>query len=86
VSDQLGWIRREISEADADILQALERRVRLAEKAGEIKRREGLPIRDEEREEEVLETVRELSKCLDGRDVREVWEAVFKICLRAQQQ
>jgi chorismate mutase/prephenate dehydratase len=85
MSGQLDQIRREISELDFEILQALERRVRLAEKAGEIKRDEGIPIRDQEREAEVLEQARELSKRLDGRDVREAWESIFKICLRAQQ-
>lgn len=47
--------RKRIDEIDRDILRLFEERMRTAEKIGEYKKQNGLPITDENREKEVVE-------------------------------
>lgn len=50
--------RKRIDEIDRDILRLFEERMRTAEKIGEYKKQNGLPITDENREKEVVETAK----------------------------
>ncbi len=49
--------RNEIDHIDAEIVRLLNRRTRVVRKIGEIKARAGLPARDYEREERVLQSI-----------------------------
>ena len=51
--------RSEIDEVDAELLRLLNIRARLAIKVGSLKRSAGLPLRDLEREQFVLERLQE---------------------------
>jgi prephenate dehydrogenase/chorismate mutase len=51
---ELEELRKEIDEIDREILRLLEKRVEVARKIGEIKRREGKGVVDESREREVV--------------------------------
>lgn len=50
--------RKRIDEIDREILRLFEERMRTAEKIGEYKKQNGLPITDENREKEVVETAK----------------------------
>lgn len=50
--------RKRIDEIDRDILRLFEERMKTAEKIGEYKKQNGLPITDENREKEVVETAK----------------------------
>ncbi|MBQ7702789.1 MAG: chorismate synthase [Firmicutes bacterium] len=52
--DTLEGLRREIDEEDKLILDALDRRMSAVRKIGRIKAENGLPVRDEKREQEIL--------------------------------
>ena len=51
---ELADIRKEIDRIDAEVTRLLERRMTLALRAGEEKKKTGKPVRDEKREEEIL--------------------------------
>jgi chorismate mutase len=51
--------RKEIDELDEELLRLLNMRARLAVKVGSLKRATGMPVRDPEREEFVLQRLRE---------------------------
>ncbi|NLJ58993.1 MAG: chorismate mutase [Tissierellia bacterium] len=68
---ELDKIRREINNIDKEIVKLLEKRFNIVIEAGLYKRKNNLPIYDEERERQVVESCINLledkkhSKCID---------------------
>lgn len=54
--------REQINSIDKQIVELLEKRLDIAGGIGQEKKRQGLPVFDEVREKERIETVRELAK------------------------
>ncbi len=50
--------RKRIDEIDGEILRLFEERMKTAEKIGEYKKQNGLPVTDESREKEVVEAAK----------------------------
>ncbi len=73
--EKLHELRKRIDEIDEQIIRLLEERVRIAKEIGAIKRELNLPIRDEEREEEVLKKAGKF---------REVFEKIVEVCRDVQ--
>ncbi len=73
--EKLYELRKRIDEIDEQIIELLEERVRIAKEIGEIKRELNLPIRDEEREEEVFRRAGKF---------REVFEKIVEVCRDVQ--
>ncbi|WP_227738504.1 chorismate mutase [Thermococcus paralvinellae] len=73
--ERLHELRKRIDEIDKQIIELLEKRVRIAKEIGEIKRELNLPIRDEKREEEVLRRAGKF---------REVFEKIVEVCRDVQ--
>jgi isochorismate pyruvate lyase len=58
----MGDIRKEIDRIDENLIKLLAERQRWVEKAVEVKRRDGLPARDEARVRQVIDHVRVLAR------------------------
>jgi shikimate dehydrogenase len=56
--ETLEGLRKRIDDEDKVILEALERRMDVARKIGRLKAEQGLPVRDEKREQEILSGLR----------------------------
>ena len=72
-------LRRRIDGIDDRILELLESRVELAKKIGAVKRGEGLPVHNPEREEDILERLTAETK-LEKDFVREIFESIITYC------
>jgi chorismate mutase/prephenate dehydrogenase len=81
VPEALNDLRTQIDALDRDLLRTLARRAALVAEVAEVKRREGLRIRDPEREAAVLREWLERAQSL-GLPVDEV-EAIVRLLLRA---
>ena len=57
MTEELIKIRNRIDDIDSRILTLLEKRVTLAKRIAIVKTKRGIPIRDEQREKELLERV-----------------------------
>lgn len=79
-------IRDDLARLDAQLVQLIAERVRLACAAGEAKRAAGMPLRDAAREEVTLSMVSQLARehALDDEAVRDVFERLIAIARRAQ--
>lgn len=47
-------LRKEIDSVDEEIIELISKRTELAAKIGELKRKDGIPAKDEKREKEVI--------------------------------
>ena len=85
---ELGRLRREIEEADRQLVRLIASRVRLAREVGRAKRAAGLPTLDPVREAAVVrratETAREAG--LKEEDVRDIFWHVIGLSRRAQNE
>ena len=77
--------RKEIDQIDAELLQLLNMRARLAMKVGALKQAAHLPFCDPERERTVLQRLQELnSGPLDERAVGKVFRRIIRESRRVQ--
>ena len=77
--------RKEIDQIDAELLQLLNMRARLAMKVGALKQAAHLPFCDPERERTVLQRLQELnSGPLDERAVVKVFRRIIRESRRVQ--
>ena len=84
--EDLEELRSRIDRLDEKILEDLALRVETAEKIGEYKRRLRRPIRDQDREVQVLSRVKGLAKKygLDPLEVAYIYRHIVSLCRRAQ--
>lgn len=77
MNKNLESFRREIDRIDSALAPLLEERMRLSDEIGAYKQENGLPVRDEAREEALLARIRALveSDCADS--VESVYRAVL---------
>ncbi|MGH8160956.1 MAG: bifunctional 3-deoxy-7-phosphoheptulonate synthase/chorismate mutase [Gammaproteobacteria bacterium] len=77
--------RRRIDSLDDLLLALLSERIDIARKLGRDKRTRGLPLRDPEREREVLERIgRRCSGALEGRSAARIFRRIMDETLRAE--
>lgn len=69
--ERLYELRGRIDEIDKQIIELLEERIKVGKEIGKIKKELNLPIKDEEREREVLKRA--------GR-FREIFERIVEVC------
>ncbi len=78
--------RNEIDVIDSKLLRLLNMRARIAIKVGVLKRTAGLPLNDAEREQEVLQRVRQAnSGPLDDETVMRLFRSIIRESRRAQE-
>lgn len=77
--------REEIDRIDSELLRLLNMRARIAIKVAALKKAAALPLNDKDREQEVLEHVRQANTGpLDELDVRRVFRRIIRESRRAQ--
>jgi len=79
-------LRKKIDEVDEQILLALGERTKLCTTIGLIKKRQGLPIRDRDREKELHTRIkkRAASMKLDTNHVEAIYRHVVEMCTSVQ--
>ena len=83
---EVGKLREEINRLNVEIVERLARRVEVAQRIGEVKRRHGKPVVDRSREARVYDQIRELARGfdVDPDGVERVFREVVRLCTEAQ--
>ena len=85
--EDLTQLRREIDHIDEKILMALKERVQICRTIGEIKRKIHLPVKDLEREEEIISRIKlsaeELD--LDPLQIITIYREIVNMCCTVQE-
>ncbi len=85
LSEKLKHERKKIDLVDRELLNLLNRRLRIALEARKIKKRMGKKLYDLKREKEVLESLRSRNKGpLKDEDLKKIFETIIRICRRSQ--
>jgi len=71
--------REKIDRVDGRILELIEERVDIARKIGTIKRKKGLPIVDQEREQKILSNVTGKTR-LNKQFVKQIFREIMEYC------
>ena len=80
-------IRKQIDGIDKEIIKLLSKRMKLAIKLGKFKKKEGLPILDKKREQEMLKKLEKQAKKvgLDPKSIGKLYKEIFRESRRAQE-
>lgn len=78
--EELSELRQKIDDIDDQILLLLKQRIGFMEKIGRVKKQSNLSIRDDKREKEKLELIKEKAKRLGlpAALINRLWSALFK--------
>ena len=82
---ELADIRKEIDRIDAEVTRLLEKRMTLALRAGEEKKKTGKPVRDEKREEEILSGIEKRAERAFVPALQAVYDTLFSECVKLEQ-
>jgi len=85
--DEIPKMRKRIDEVDDQILTALCERVKICKAVGAAKKKQGMPIRDTSRENEVYRRIKEKSAQLglDSGQVEAVYREIVNMCSAVQE-
>ena len=85
--DEILKLRKKVDEIDDQILKALCERVKVCKAIGDAKKKQGLPIRDSSRENEVYERIIENSAQfqLDPTQIERVYREIVNMCSAVQE-
>lgn len=84
---RISEVRKKIDEIDEEMLRALKKRLSLCESIGAIKRGQGVPIRDIQRESKKCEhiTKRSLTLGLDPHEVMSIYKKIIAMSIHVQE-
>ncbi len=85
--DDLSKLRKRIDEVDDQILKALSERAQICKAIGDVKKKQGLAVRDTSRENEVYTRVKEKSAkyALDPAQIEAVYREIVNMCSKVQE-
>jgi chorismate mutase len=85
--DEIPKLRKKVDEIDDKILTALCERVKVCKAIGSAKKKQGMPIRDTSREDEVFKRIKEKSAQfgLDSGQVEVVYREIVNMCSAVQE-
>ena len=85
--DDLQKLRKHVDEIDDQILKALSERVKICKAIGDIKKKQGLAVRDTARENEFYQRVKEKSAkyALDPAQIEAVYREIVNMCSKVQE-
>jgi chorismate mutase len=85
--EELTQLRKKINQVDEKILHTINDRVQICRSIGETKRKMNLPIKDPDREEEVLAHVSKTAKDLelDPLQVTAIYREIVNMCSSVQE-
>lgn len=86
--ERLAYLRKQIDKVDEQILTLLRKRVTISEEIVKVKAEKGLPIRDEQREREVLDRVASKAevKGIDPEIARRIFKEIIELSVEAQRR
>jgi len=86
--ESLAAFRQEIDRLDDRILELLKARVNIAKKIAKVKSDKGLPIRDEQRERELLTKIGSKAKGfkLDPKLIKRIFREIIELSVEAQKR
>lgn len=72
-------LRKKIDEVDASTVKLIAERIRIAEQIGRLKKKQGQQIEDKQREERILEHIRDLAKAesIKQADIEGIYRQIF---------
>jgi len=80
IMKELGVYRKNIDKIDDKIIKLLNERGRLVEKVGDLKRRCNLDIYQPERENEIIERLKQKSTIIKIKNIKAIWREIFDAC------
>ncbi len=85
--DEIPKLRKKVDEIDDQILIALCERVKVCKTIGDAKKKQGKPIRDTSRENEVYRRIKEKSAQfqLDPAQIERVYREIVNMCSAVQE-
>jgi chorismate mutase len=85
--DEISKLRKKVDEIDDQILKALYERVKVCKAIGDAKKKQGMPIRDSSRENEVYRRIKEKSAQfqLDPAQIERVYREIVNMCSAVQE-
>ncbi len=85
--DDISKLRKKVDEIDDQILKALCERAKVCKAIGEAKKKQGMPIRDLSRENEVYRRIKEKSAQfqLDPTQIERVYREIVNMCSAVQE-
>ena len=85
--DEIPKLRKEVDSVDDQILLAIFERVKVCKAIGDAKKKQGMPIRDLSRENEVYKRIKEKSAqlSLDSGQVEAVYREIVNMCSAVQE-
>jgi chorismate mutase len=84
---EIQQLRKQVDNVDDRILKALSERVKICKAIGEGKKKQGLPVKDSDRENAVYRRVKEKAAKLglDSMQVEAVYREIVNICSAVQE-
>lgn len=74
-------LRMKIDEVDKELVSLFEKRIDIAKKIGEVKKKNHLPVIDSKREAEKIKAIRKLACDERNEDrIEELWKTIMKVC------
>ena len=85
--DEIPKLRKKVDKVDDQILTALCERVKICKAIGSAKKKQGMPIRDTSRENEVYKRIKEKSAQfqLDPVQIERVYREIVNMCSAVQE-
>lgn len=83
----LDKLRVEINQIDQELLKLLKRRLEAVSQIGQIKKLQGIEVKDSKREEQVMDRLSELGSSLGiNREIIEkIWKTLFEISYKIEE-
>jgi chorismate mutase len=78
--EEIEILRRNIDKIDDKIVDLLNMRAELVVEIGNIKKKRGLKVLHPQREEEILERVKEKSILLKSTSIEAIWKEILNAC------
>ena len=84
--DDIKQLRKRIDEVDEQILLSLSRRTELCKSIGSVKKKQGIPIKDAPRENDVYTHIKKKAADLglDPAQVEAIYRQIVKMCTSVQ--
>jgi chorismate mutase len=84
--EDIQTLRKRVDEVDDQIIKALSERVKVCRAIGEAKKKQGLPVRDQSRENEVYVRVKEKAARfqLDSAQIEMLYREIVNMCSDVQ--
>ena len=85
--DEIEKLRKEVDKIDNQIVDALSQRAKICRNIGLVKKKKGLPIKDNSRENEIYKRVKQMAtKCgLDSVHLEAVYREIVNMCSAVQE-